>query len=99
MVVNDFEESVFPGHPELGELKDAIYASGAVYASMSGSGSSIYGIFTDGDAARARTRQAFVNLWGRLVVCFIMESGFQRSFKPPYVAEEAYRKYVVVRPE
>ena len=66
MVVNDFEESVFPGHPELGELKDAISASGAVYASMSGSGSSIYGIFTDGDAARSardRLSSTYGGVW------------------------------------
>ncbi|MCQ2203490.1 MAG: 4-(cytidine 5'-diphospho)-2-C-methyl-D-erythritol kinase [Bacteroidales bacterium] len=42
---NDFEESVFAEFPIVGEIKDALYASGAVYASMSGSGSSIFGIF------------------------------------------------------
>ncbi len=51
-VVNDFEKTIFPLHPELAELKADIYASGAVYASMSGSGSSIYGIYADGEAAR-----------------------------------------------
>ena len=52
MVVNDFEESIFPSHPELANLKSNIYKLGATYASMSGSGSSIYGIFEDGDAAK-----------------------------------------------
>ena len=42
---NDFEESIFPLHPELAEIKDTLLEGGAVYASMSGSGSSIYGIF------------------------------------------------------
>lgn len=42
---NDFEDSIFPVHPELAELKKLLYKNGAVYASMSGSGSSIYGIF------------------------------------------------------
>lgn len=51
-VVNDFEESVFPLHPELAGIKNSLYDSGAVYASMSGSGSAIYGIFSDEDAAR-----------------------------------------------
>lgn len=51
MVVNDFEESVFPVRPELKELKQSFYDHGAVYASMSGSGSSIYGIFSDRDTA------------------------------------------------
>lgn len=45
IIVNDFEESVFPNHPELDRIKQELYRQGAIYASMSGSGSSIYGIF------------------------------------------------------
>lgn len=48
--VNDFERSVFPLHPELPAIKDALYRAGAVYASMSGSGSALYGIFPSADA-------------------------------------------------
>lgn len=44
-MVNDFEESVFPQFPAIGEIKDEMYRQGALYASMSGSGSSVYGIF------------------------------------------------------
>lgn len=44
-VVNDFEESVFPAHPEILALKKKMYADGAVYASMTGSGSAVFGIF------------------------------------------------------
>ena len=42
---NDFEDSLFPKYPALQEIKDDLYARGAVYASMSGSGSAVYGIF------------------------------------------------------
>lgn len=44
-IQNDFEDSVFAKHPLIRELKEALYTSGAYYASMSGSGSSVYGIF------------------------------------------------------
>jgi len=44
-LVNDFELPVIKAHPELKVLKDQLYAAGAVYASMSGSGSTFYGIY------------------------------------------------------
>lgn len=44
-IVNDFEASVFAKYPEIAAIKDLLYDLGAVYASMSGSGSSVYGIF------------------------------------------------------
>lgn len=45
VVKNDFEPSVFAAYPELQNIKQTIIDSGALYASMSGSGSSIFGIF------------------------------------------------------
>jgi 4-diphosphocytidyl-2-C-methyl-D-erythritol kinase len=42
---NDFEEAVFAEHPAIKKIKDELYANGALYASMSGSGASVYGIF------------------------------------------------------
>ena len=47
VVKNDFEPSVFAAFPQLGAIKKTIEASGARYASMSGSGSSIFGVFDD----------------------------------------------------
>lgn len=49
-LINDFEASVFPQHPVIGEIKKELYNQGALYASMSGSGSSVFGLFTP-DAA------------------------------------------------
>ena len=46
-LVNDFEEGVFSLHPELADIKQSLYDKGAVYACMSGSGSSIFGIFKE----------------------------------------------------
>jgi 4-diphosphocytidyl-2-C-methyl-D-erythritol kinase len=42
---NDFEDSVFKKYPVIKEIKEKLYLDGALYASMSGSGSSVYGIF------------------------------------------------------
>lgn len=43
---NDFEKTVFKVHPEIEAVKNKMYESGAIYASMSGSGSAVYGLFT-----------------------------------------------------
>lgn len=48
-MVNDFEESVFPQFPAIADIKAKLYNMGAIYASMSGSGSSVFALFK-GDA-------------------------------------------------
>jgi 4-diphosphocytidyl-2-C-methyl-D-erythritol kinase len=45
---NDFEKVIFPKYPEIVEIKDHLYSLGAEYASMSGSGSTVFGIFRSG---------------------------------------------------
>lgn len=44
-LVNDFEASVFPQFPVIREIKEELYHQGAIYAAMSGSGSSVFGLF------------------------------------------------------
>ena len=44
-IKNDFEDSVFKNHPVIRGVKAALYEAGAIYASMSGSGASVFGIF------------------------------------------------------
>lgn len=45
VLTNDFEEPVFKAYPEIASIKDTLYSSGAIYAAMSGSGSTLYGLF------------------------------------------------------
>lgn len=46
-VQNDFEKSVFTLHPKIAAIKSTLYDMGAAYASMSGSGSTVYGLFRE----------------------------------------------------
>ena len=50
-VKNDFEKSVFAAHPIIGEIKQELIDAGATYASMSGSGSTVFGLFASKEAA------------------------------------------------
>lgn len=45
LLVNDFEATVFKAHPELAAIKQSLYDSGAIYASMSGSGSALFALY------------------------------------------------------
>jgi 4-diphosphocytidyl-2-C-methyl-D-erythritol kinase len=47
-IVNDFEVPIFERYPQIGLIKESLYKEGAVYASMSGSGSAVFGLFKEG---------------------------------------------------
>jgi 4-diphosphocytidyl-2-C-methyl-D-erythritol kinase len=47
LIENDFEKTVFLNYPEIKNLKEKLYECGAIYASMSGSGSSVFGLFKE----------------------------------------------------
>jgi len=62
-IKNDFEEVVFPEYPELSEGKSALERAGAKYASLSGSGSALYGLFASNEAARAAAERLRKQGW------------------------------------
>jgi 4-diphosphocytidyl-2-C-methyl-D-erythritol kinase len=56
-IENDFEKVVFPKYPELRDIKGELERAGSRYASLSGSGSTLYGLFrSSADAAEAASR-------------------------------------------
>jgi len=57
-LINDFEAPVFKAHPTLEAFKNNLYSQGAIYASMSGSGSSLFGIFPKGTKIESPTDAA-----------------------------------------
>jgi len=65
-VVNDFEDNIFHKFPQVSMLKMALYEAGALYASMSGSGSAVYGIFRD-EPVLAREVSRFLLNTGNMI--------------------------------
>ena len=55
-IENDFESVVFPKYPAIREVKRALERSGARYVSLSGSGSAVYGLFSDQECAAAAAK-------------------------------------------
>ncbi len=60
LMINDFETSVFSIHPEIKLIKEKLYNLGAIYASMSGSGSSVFGIFKEPQDIRNEFKGSFI---------------------------------------
>lgn len=62
-LVNDFEKTAFTHHPQLKKIKEDLYFLGASYAAMSGSGSSLYGLFTKKPAATIKFPETYFYQW------------------------------------
>jgi 4-diphosphocytidyl-2C-methyl-D-erythritol kinase len=73
--VNDFQEGVFARHPELSRIADTLVRCGAHPVAMTGSGSSVFGIFVDRNRLR-ECRKAF---------------GAERTFEIAFVSRSQYR--------
>lgn len=59
---NDFEIPVFAEYPEIGKIKNDLYQQGAMYASLSGSGSSVYGLFAKENNVECKEEKYFYTL-------------------------------------
>ncbi len=68
-LVNDFEQTVYVQHPELQQVKYRLYEQGAVYASLTGTGSVVYGLFAQPIAEQELSRQLSA---GAQVKCFTL---------------------------
>ena len=56
LLINDFEQTVFPLHPEIAEIKQRLLSAGAIYAAMSGSGSTVFGLFQNNPEGRTNAQ-------------------------------------------
>lgn len=69
-VKNDFEDSIFPRYPFLSGIKEKLYLTGAEYASLTGSGSCLYGIFSD-KAKAEEARESFRG-WATISASYLL---------------------------
>ena len=77
-IKNDFEEVVFPEYPELGEVKTVLLRAGAKYASLSGSGSTLYGLFASKAAATGAALRVRRLGWATQVTATLSRSAYWR---------------------
>lgn len=77
-IKNDFEQVVFPEYPELDEAKAALLRAGAKYASLSGSGSTLYGLFATKASAQTATARLQKLGWAAQVTRTLPRSAYWR---------------------
>jgi 4-diphosphocytidyl-2-C-methyl-D-erythritol kinase len=77
-IENDFEQVVFPEYPELGEAKRALVRAGARYASLSGSGSTLYGLFASRQAAADAVKKLRKANWSAQATTTLTRTAYWR---------------------
>jgi len=60
IIINDFERNIFNNYPKIKKIKDTLYNMGAIYAQMSGSGATVFGIFKNEPKVPIEFRDYFV---------------------------------------
>jgi len=81
-IKNDFEEVVFPEYPELCEGKRALVRAGAKYASLSGSGSTLYGLYASREAAVRAVGRLRKQGWSAQVSSTLTRQVYWRRLMP-----------------
>ena len=79
-IKNDFEQVGFPEYPELSEGKSALERVGAKYASLSGSGSTLYGLFASKKAARAAAERLKTQGWAAQATVTLTRREYWKKF-------------------
>jgi len=77
-IQNDFEQVVFPEYPELDEANSALVCAGAKYASLSGSGSTIFGLFGSREAARSAVSRLRKGGWAAQATSTLTRAAYWR---------------------
>ena len=77
-IENDFEQVVFPEYPKLGEAKRALVGAGAKYASLSGSGSTLYGLFAPRQAAASAVTELRKAGWAAQMASTLTRTAYWR---------------------
>jgi 4-diphosphocytidyl-2-C-methyl-D-erythritol kinase len=79
-IKNDFEQVVFPEYPELSKAKRALERAGAKYASLSGSGSTLYGMFASKEAARVAAQKLRHQGWAAQATATLTRKQYWAKF-------------------